>query len=298
VEVKGPRGVARFVVQIRHAVDRATIALGALKGPAIPKAKPVLVAPYVSPALAQVCREHDLAFIDCAGNAFLSTPGSFVFVVGNRPPKSATVRPKTRRTFGESGLRIIYNCLVDPSVLDAGYREIARASGTALGTVSGVLSELRAQRLLTEDASGRRHWIGRERVVDAWLTNYPLALRPKLSPRRFRARDESWLAQVDPTAFGMQWGGEVAAARLSGELEPRTVTLYTHRQLAKFVAAHRLVADPEGPVEILSAFWPAPTANADAADIVAPLLVCADLLAVGDPRTTQAARSIREKYLA
>jgi hypothetical protein len=96
----------------------------------------------------------------------------------------------------------------------------------------------------------------------------------------------------------MQWGAEIAAARLTGELEPRTVTLYTHQPPSKFIATHRLAADPEGPVEILSAFWPPPAADAAAAELVAPLLVCADLLSIADPRTIQAARTIREKYLA
>jgi hypothetical protein len=298
LEVSGSRGTSRFVAQVRHKVDRAAVALSALKGPSIRTAKPVLIAPHVSAAMAHVCREHDLAFMDCAGNAFLNAPGTLVFVVGNKPAKSGGVRQPTRRTFGESGLRIIYNCLLDPTVLQATYREIARASGTALGTVSGILSELREQGLLTEDKTGRRHWVDRERVIDAWLVNFPLALRPKLAPRRFRARNDSWWEQVDPIPFGMQWGAEIAAARLTGELEPRTVTLYTHQPPGKFVAAHRLVADPEGPVEILSAFWPPPVAKAAAAELVGPLLICADLVSIADPRTIQAARTIRKKSLA
>ena len=297
-EVSGPRGTSRFVAQVKHKVDRATVALSALKEPGIPDVKPVLIAPHVSAAMAQVCRDHDLAFMDCAGNVFLNAPGTLVFIVGNKPAKSGGVRQQTRRTFGESGLRIVYNCLADPSVLQATYREIAGASGTALGTVSGILSELRAQGVLTEDKAGRRHWVRNGQVIDAWLVNYPLALRTKLAPRRFRARDESWWKQVDPIPFGMQWGAEIAAARLTGELEPRTVTLYTHQPPSKFIATHRLAADPEGPVEILSAFWPPPAADAAAAELVAPLLVCADLLSIADPRTIQAARTIREKYLA
>ena len=58
---------------------------------ALLKAKPgaqqaLLVAPYVSNALAKRCRELDLPFIDEAGNAYLRAPGVLIFISGNPRP--------------------------------------------------------------------------------------------------------------------------------------------------------------------------------------------------------------------
>jgi hypothetical protein len=298
VEVKGPNGTTRYAPVVRTKVDRATVALGALHATRARKTSPLLVAPLVSTEIAGVCRNNNLPFMDCAGNAFLSGPNTFVFVVGHKPSKSALLTQRKQRSFGESGLRIVFNCLADPSLFQAALREIARASGTALGTVSGIMADLRTQNFLAEDKKGRRHWVSKDRIVQAWMVNYPLALRPKLGPRRFRARSDDWWKAVAPLTFGMQWGGEVAAAKLTSELEPRTVTLFAHQPIARFVGAHRFTAADDGPVEILDAFWPIPGQGTKAAEIVSPLLICADLLSMADPRTIQVARTIQEKHLA
>ena len=96
----------------------------------------------------------------------------------------------------------------------------------------------------------------------------------------------------------MQWGGEVAAAKLTSELVPASVTLYAHESVARLARAQRFTADPGGNIEVLDAFWPLPSSESSDAQLVAPLLVCADLLSIADPRTIQAARVIQENYLA
>ena len=298
VKVVTTRTTLRYAPTIKRKVDRASAALAALQSPEHPEATALLVAPHISPAIGQVCRENDLSFIDCAGNVFLKAPGTFVFVVGNAPAKETRPMARSRRVFGASGLRVIYNCLADPELFQSTYREIARASGTALGTVSGILGDLRAQGLLAEDKKGQRHWLSKERLAQAWMVNYPLALRPKLEPRRFRARNDDWWNDVDPLRFGMQWGGEVAAAKLASELIPASMTLYAHESLARLARAQRFTADPGGNIEVLDAFWPLPRGERADAQHVSPLLVCADLLSIADPRTIQAARVIQEKYLA
>jgi hypothetical protein len=298
VEVKGPNGTARYAPVVRSKVDRAAVALGALEHADSGKTAPLLVAPLVSTEIAQVCREHDLAFMDCAGNAFLNGPATFVFSVGHKPAKGAMFTQRQARSFGESGLRIVFNCLTDPSLFQSSFREIARASGTALGTVSGIMGDLRAQSLVAEDRKGRRHWLSKDRVIQAWMINYPLTLRRKLGTRRFRPRSDDWWRAIAPLTFGMQWGGEVAAAKLTSELEPRTVTLYAHEPIARFVGAYRLAAADDGPVEILEAFWPQPELGNNEAEVVSPLLICADLLSIADPRTIQLARTIQERHLA
>ena len=78
-----------------------------------------------------------------------------------------------------------------------------------------------------------------------------------------------------------------------GDLVPKTVTVYLGDEKNAFLLKNRLQADPQGPIEVLDIFWEpstGPTAH--------PLLVYADLLHIGDPRTLEQAKMIHDRYLA
>jgi hypothetical protein len=138
------------------------------------------------------------------------------------------------------------------------------------------------------------------RLLEEWVTTFPIRLRPKLNPRRFRAPDPGWWEQAR-LPDGARWGGEVAAARLTDHLKPAAATIYlepakTREALATLVPEHRLRADPQGTVEVLDAFWKLPEQGTPG-DLVPPLLVYADLMATLDPRNLEVARRIREQYI-
>jgi hypothetical protein len=191
--------------------------------------------------------------------------------------------------------------LCRPELLNAPYRTIADAAGVALGTVGWVLLDLQARgHLLAGKANGARQLLEPRRLVDEWVTNYPIKLRPKLNARRFRAPDPNWWKTAAlPT--GAYWGGEPAADRLTGNLKPGTVTVYLAPERARanldaLVAAHRLRADPGGEIEVLDAFWHFYAAPADPA-LAPPLLVYADLVATMDARALETARIVREQHV-
>lgn len=115
-----------------------------------------------------------------------------------------------------------------------------------------------------------------------------------------KALDPDWWKAAQPGEDGAHWGGEVAAAKLTGYLLPETCTLYTQQDPKHLIIRHRLRPDPAGTIEILKAFWdPAlPQAPHPHEDLVHPLLVEADLKAIDDPRTLETARMIHDRYLA
>ncbi|MGD7101727.1 type IV toxin-antitoxin system AbiEi family antitoxin, partial [Ralstonia pseudosolanacearum] len=95
------------------------------------------------------------------------------------------------------------------------------------------------------------------------------------------------------------WSGEVAAAKLTGQLRPGAQTLYvepTARSAVTMELAkrYRLRADPAGTLEIIDAFWPLNEARTEKVT-VPPLLVYADLQRTREPRNVEAAVLIREK---
>ncbi len=260
--------------------------------------KGILVTAYLAPALALKCRELGLPFLDAAGNAFLEADGLFVLMTGRKPEKQFLRGNQRLAAFGRTGLRVVFTLLTAPGMLDATYREIAKAAGVALGTVGRILADLQEHRFLTEDREGKRRWIDRPRAIEAWNLNYPLRLREKLNMRRFRAKEEDWWKGATPEINGGWWGGEVAATKLLGDLVPKTVTIYLPKDRNGFLTANRLRADPQGPIEVLDTFWDLPYDAQLPVAMAPPLLVYADLQRIGDPRTLDQARMIHDRYLA
>ncbi|MGH7320556.1 MAG: type IV toxin-antitoxin system AbiEi family antitoxin [Candidatus Rokuibacteriota bacterium] len=293
----------QFFAEVKT-IDR-TVALTAAKHQLEPYGrKGVLVAPYLTTALARHCRERlDLQFIDTAGNTYLRVPGLYVFVQGEKRPEPAMPGADGPARGGTAtALRAAFVLLCRPELFNAPYREIARAAGIGLGTVGWAFFDLERRGHLAAARQRRnRRLLEPTRLLDEWITNFPIRLRPKLNPRRFRAPDPGWWAEAHLPA-GARWGGEVAAARLTNHLKPATATIYlepaTAREaLAALVQEHRLRADPQGNVEVLDAFWTLPTQEGAPPDLVPPVLVYADLMATLDPRNLEVAKRIREQHI-
>lgn len=290
----------QYVVEIKN-VDRLAT-LGVIKNQLKQYGEPgLLVANRVTHAIAQACREADIQFIDAVGNAYLHGPGILVFVTGQQAPADEVgLTPKQGRTGTPTALRMVFTILCKPELLNAPYREIKDVAGIALGAVGWVFFDLTKRGLVTGgEGKHDRRLLETKRLIDEWVTNYPLKLRPKLNPRKFRAPTPDWWKKIDVTRYKAQWGGEVAADKLTGYLKPATFTLYLHaddgrRDLTRLIAEQRLRPDPNGDIEILDAFWNLPP-DTDHPDIVPPLLTYADLIATLDPRNLELARMIYDR---
>ena len=285
-------------VEVKKQADRITNLLDAYNQLDTYGTGGIFVTRYLTNKLAEHCRKIGLLFLDTAGNAYLKKEGILVYIQGQKLDDAQDKREVPKRAFDRTGLRVVFALLADPKLLQAPYREIAKAAGVALGTVGWILTDLREQGLLYEDREGLRRWTDRERAVQAWITNYPLRLRPRLNPKRFRAAHDGWWKNADPVKFGGCWGGEIAATKLQGNLTPKTATIYIRGDRNPFLAAHRLRADDQGPIEVLDAFWDLPQAPEWARGLAHPMLVVADLQEIGDPRTYEEAKRIHDHDLA
>lgn len=292
----------QYYVEIKN-VDRLAT-LGHIKNQLEHHDAPgIFVANRVTHTIAQACREADLQFIDAAGNAFLHGAGYLIFVTGQQPPADeVAITPKQGRAGTATALRMMFTILCQPELLNAPYREIKNAAGIALGAVGWVFFDLTQRGLMTGgEHKHARQFLERKRIINEWVTNFPLKLRPKLHPVKFRVPTPDWWKNVDVTKYNAQWGGEVAADKLTGYLKPATFTLYLHledghRELTRLIADHRLRPDPNGDIEVLDAFWQLPPDQTHP-DVVPPLLAYADLLATLDPRNLEVARMIYDREL-
>lgn len=250
----------------------------------------LLVTNYVNSKAAE--RLHgDIQFIDTVGNAFLDQPSLYIYVKGNKPGKEEIARP-IGRIFKGVGLKIPYLLLCRPELTGRPYRELAKMTNVALGTVSSAIAELIQKGYLRDTG---KQLLNRRTLFERWIPAYADYLKPKLLLGRFQGEGDWWKkVQLDPAVA--QWGGEVAAAKLTKYLKPGTVTLYADKdRLSELVIANRLKKDPNGNVEIVERFWPQKGFEAD--DAVHPILIYADLLALGEHRTMETARMIYEQHL-
>ena len=303
IEVEADQCKYRFGAEVKT-VDRfATPAMLKAQGKA-PHDPPLLVAPYITREVAEHCRKLRLPFIDTAGNAYLEAAGLLVYVVGQARP--VELQRGNFRALNPAGLKLTFTLLCRPRLLNENYRNIAAAAGVALGTVGADMKDLEARGFFNlETHPHQRKLLDPERMLQEWVTHYPIALRPKLNLGRFRA-DPERLQHTVLAPLNAYWGGEPAAEKLTRYLKPAHFTIYTGEPIAKLVAAGRMRAEVGGNVEILEKFWNFPAEPMDKngapdvvpPDTVPPILAYADLLATHDGRNAEAARMIYEQRIA
>ena len=200
VDLKVNRLRHAYLVKIKH-VDRF-VTLGHIRNQyAQYLDQLLLVAPRITTDIAEKCRELDLQFIDAAGNAYLHRPNLFVLVTGQRLIDGAGLhptQPEGKRAGTATNLRVVFALLCKPELLNAPYRDINHAAGVALGTIGWVFYDLNARgHTVGGKDKGDRVFLEKERLVQEWVTNYPIKLRPKLNARRFRAPTVDWWKKVD-----------------------------------------------------------------------------------------------------
>jgi hypothetical protein len=285
-------GRALYRVEAKRGLRPSTLGAVALRlkelGP-----DALLVTDHVSPPLAERLRDLGIQFIDTAGNAFLTRPALLILVKGERPPERLHSSGPSR-AFKASGLRVLFALLSVPGLAGQPYRAIADQAGVAHGTVGWVMAELTQLGFLAE-IGGQRRLLQPERLRRQWVEAYARTLRPKLLLRIFQAPSIRWWHELDFAQDGLVLGGEAAAARITGIIEPQMVTLYgTKAASLRFMTKQPMRSAPDGNVEILSKFWGFEQAPPELAP---PLLIYADLLATGDARCLEAAQAMEGRLL-
>ena len=256
--------------------------------------KPILlIANYINPRVADRLKQEGIQFIDTAGNAFINNTGLFVFVKGNKPPRTQERQP-IDRAFRPGGLKIIFAFLCNPGLENKPYREIAAAAGVALGTINRAMIDLEEMGFLLDLGKKGYKLVQKEKLLERWVTAYAEQLRPKLTLGCYRG-EAGWWQGKKLGQWDAQWGGELAAAAWTDYLKPDLITIYTtHGGLNRLLLDNRLRRDADGDVEIVERFWE-PEGAETKAESVHPILVYADLIATGNKRNIETAKLIYER---
>lgn len=129
---------------------------------------PILIAPYLSPAARQMCREKGVGFLDLEGNSWITFNGvSIDHQVADRPPSE---RRELKSLFRPKSAQMMRVMLREPNRTWR-VAELAEATGVSLGHVSNVRTIL-LDREWAQATSDGVFLSDPEALLDAWVETY------------------------------------------------------------------------------------------------------------------------------
>jgi len=250
--------------------------------------KVMLVSSVIAPSLVRSLANEHINVLDVSGNCSLNIPQLYINIIGQKTIK--TVEAKTA-TLSDAAIKLIFYFLINKENIGKTYRMIASETGLSLGTVNGVVEELKRNNhiLFVKKKRKLANW---RQLLDEWQVAYNQRLKPKLFVKKFAfsnpAARKSWTSVVLPQ--GSQWGGESGAYLTDGYLRPEKLTIYTDADSLDFIKSRTFVPADNGDVLVYKRFFN----EKEESNIVPKLLIYADLMGVADSRCREAALKLIE----
>ncbi len=254
----------------------------------------LVIANYITPNAKELLKEKGINYVDGQGNIWLKFPPVYIHIEGI--PKQNTPKHKKNRAFTKTGIKVIFQLLVDNELVNTTYRNIAEKAEVALGTITRVIEGLKEEGFLVK--KNKDQWVitNYAELLNRWQEEYSKRLKPALFVKRYRPTDENF--HVNWKKLQLQhdtvWGGEPAADILTNYLQPEQYTLYTRQHGQDIMKAYRWVPDDEGEIFIYKKFWITPL---DKQNLAPALLIYAELMDTKDSRCIETATIIYEQFL-
>ena len=134
----------------------------------VPNPYPVLLAPYISDAAAELCAHNGVGYIDLAGNCRLSFGQVYIEQRGKKNPFSE--KRELRSLYSPKAERILRALLVAPKKVWK-VKELASETGVSLGMVSKVKRILELREWLDSQSKGIR-LLDPEIALTEWANEY------------------------------------------------------------------------------------------------------------------------------
>ena len=255
----------------------------------------IVVAQNIFPKIKQELRKRNIAYLEANGNIYLNEKGIFLWLDANDP---IAIRHKiTNRAFTRTGLKVVYQFLLDDTWVNKTYREIAEQTGTGIGNITNIFNGLKDEGFLIQLTKDTYMIEDKKKLLEKWIMAYEKQLKPNLVIGTYRFVDNdnffNWKG-IQLKQGETLWGGEPAGDIYTNYLRPEELTLYTAEPRNELMKSYRLVPDERGNVKIYEKFW---KGNAEENNAVNPLLAYADLMMKGDRRCTETAEKIYDEHL-
>lgn len=249
----------------------------------------IIVAENIFPKIKVQLREIGVAYLETNGNLFLKTNKKYILIDTNK--KSKVKKERSNRAFTKTGLKVLFQFLIKPHLINKTYREIANEANVGLGSIPQIINGLKATNYLIEVENKNYIWNNQEELINRWINYYVTELRPKLIIGKYKI-PKQWKDLKLNKAMSV-WGGEPAGDILTNYLRPETFILYTKESKVNLIKNYKLMPKEDGELEILEMFWK----KNDESITAPPLLVYAELMIVGGKRNEEIAKKILNEYI-
>ena len=255
----------------------------------------MIVAKHILPKIKEELRQKNIAYLEANGNIWLQQNGMVIWLEGEKP--IATEKGKGNRAFTKTGLKIVFQFLLNDQFVNMPYREIAVQTEVGLGNINYVMNGLKEMGFLIKLNKNQYRLTNKKELLDKWMVAYEDRLKPALRTGTFRFLKEEDFTNWKklPIRNGKTWwGGEPAGDLFTNFLRPEELTLYTTETRNELIKNYRLVPDEKGNVKAYKKFWQHDEVNDN---VVPPLLVYADLINTNDRRCMETAQKIYDEFL-
>jgi hypothetical protein len=276
---------------------------GELRNQALPKIyqyneefKPfMLVASRISPAIKKLLQAHNVAYLEANGNFYLKEANKMFWIDTHEPLKIEN--QNRNRAFTKTGVKVLFEFLQNPSLINQSYRQIAEQTGTSIGNVANIIQGLKQERYILSINKNTLKLTNIESLIKKWADEFSKNLKKTLLIGTFRfLKEDDLLAWKDLKLDTTKtvWGGEPAGDLLTNYLHPAEFTLYTEENRNDLIKNYKLIPDEKGNVKVYQKFWKGDNLTQKTA---LPLIVYADLMAISDRRCIETAQKIYDEYL-
>jgi hypothetical protein len=262
---------------------------------------PIILARAIGREVQSALVEHQLGYLDLAGNCHLElNAGNVVVHVEGR---RRVPRPAGSGSLRAGGYRALFVLLADPLLLTHTVRDIGSVAKVSRHAVQSLLARLRDEGVLVR--AGRSEHVftpgGRETCIDRFAAAWVDVLRGELLVGRFRLREKApreTVAKLEKAlraagaAFG--FGGAVGSSRWIRYLVGNEVTVHIDGWSPDLGRRLGAVPDAQGPLLVFRTMT-ALDLESSLTETAHPLLVYAELARSPDPRARETARLLLDR---
>ena len=254
----------------------------------------IVMAEDIIPAARKYLKNTGINYIDGLGNTYIN--GKDVLIVLDASKNKGVGKDYKSQPFSKTGLKVMFHLFVNDDLINDTIRRIAEDANVSLDTVHRTINGLKQLNYLLTLTKDKLTWNNKNVLVQKWITDYEMRLKPGLKMGNFRFLKEEDFYQwqkLNLNNLHTRWAGEAAADLLTNYLKPQILTLYTNESISSLIKNLRIVPDPDGYIELYEKFWAHddPTKNT-----VHPLLVYTDLINSGSSRNIEVAKKIDKKF--
>jgi hypothetical protein len=260
----------------------------------------LLIADAFTDAIKTLLKKEGISYLDTAGNAFMAYPPHLTLVIEGKKREIPPDKFKDK-AFTKAGMRLVFEYLKNPALLQLSYRKIMELQHLSLDTIAKTNASLKQQGFIRQWTDKQIALTNTHLLLKKWADVYETRIKPSLFYEKYAFLNAEAALNWQNIVFQKNtcWGGEPAAALLTQDLRPALFTIYTTETRANLMRYYRLKPDVKGNIHIYLPFTDMhQILNIDNPFITHNILTYMDLIHSGDARNFEVAQKIYEKYIS